>query len=220
MGRPRKDQNLPSATERMKTAFWQTLEEKPYDAIRVGDIVEKAQVNRNAFYYHYDNLDDLAYEALENILLPDLLMRLVGTLNDPSTGFEGIIDAFQSTGVFDKARLLSGEHGTARLLEIVKSNIRTVWYETFNVDSRTLGFDIQIIIEFLLGGIFAVLGTWREQPEGFDPEQLITSPYLRALMQAAVNALASAGKNAMVPILITADEIPNAPVVITNGDTA
>ena len=37
-------------------AFWQLLEEKPYSKITVQNIVERCQVNRNTFYYHFQDI--------------------------------------------------------------------------------------------------------------------------------------------------------------------
>ena len=34
-------------------AFWQLLEEKPYSKITVKNIVERCEINRNTFYYHF-----------------------------------------------------------------------------------------------------------------------------------------------------------------------
>lgn len=34
-------------------AFWALLEEKPFNRITVQNIVECCQVNRNTFYYHF-----------------------------------------------------------------------------------------------------------------------------------------------------------------------
>lgn len=34
-------------------AFWELLDEKPLSKITVKDIVERCQVNRNTFYYHF-----------------------------------------------------------------------------------------------------------------------------------------------------------------------
>ncbi|MCD8199877.1 MAG: TetR family transcriptional regulator, partial [Coriobacteriaceae bacterium] len=87
MARPRKEQDGPSALERMEEAFWEELEEKPYAKITVTDIVKKAQVNRNAFYYHHDDLDDLAHKAVSNLLLAggaNVIVELVG-MEDRST---------------------------------------------------------------------------------------------------------------------------------------
>ena len=40
-------------------AFWELLEEKPYNKITVHDIVERCQVNRNTFYYHFQDIPAL-----------------------------------------------------------------------------------------------------------------------------------------------------------------
>lgn len=39
--------------------FWQLLEEKPYSKITVQNIVERCQVNRNTFYYHFQDIPTL-----------------------------------------------------------------------------------------------------------------------------------------------------------------
>ena len=48
-------------------AFWQLLEEKPYAKITVKDIVDRCQINRNTFYYHFQNIPEL----LKNIIKKD-----------------------------------------------------------------------------------------------------------------------------------------------------
>lgn len=39
--------------------FWQLLEERPYSKITVQSIVERCQVNRNTFYYHFQDIPTL-----------------------------------------------------------------------------------------------------------------------------------------------------------------
>lgn len=41
------------------------LEDRPVDKITVKDIVEDCQINRNTFYYHFDDLPSLITEILE-----------------------------------------------------------------------------------------------------------------------------------------------------------
>lgn len=48
-------------------AFWQLLDEKPYNKITVKDIVERCQINRNTFYYHFHDIPEL----LEHIIKKD-----------------------------------------------------------------------------------------------------------------------------------------------------
>ena len=40
-------------------AFWQLLEEKPFNKITVQNIVERCALNRNTFYYHFQDIPNL-----------------------------------------------------------------------------------------------------------------------------------------------------------------
>ena len=44
----------------LSDAFWQLLEEMPYSKITVKEIVDRCQVNRNTFYYHFQDIPALA----------------------------------------------------------------------------------------------------------------------------------------------------------------
>ena len=48
----------------LTSAFWQLLEEKPYKKITVRDIVDRCQVNRNTFYYHFEGIPALMVRVL------------------------------------------------------------------------------------------------------------------------------------------------------------
>ena len=45
--------------------FWQLLEEKPYNKITVQDIVDRCHVNRNTFYYHFQDIPFLTEWSVE-----------------------------------------------------------------------------------------------------------------------------------------------------------
>lgn len=47
-------------------AFWLLLEEKPYSKITVKDIVDRCQINRNTFYYHFHDIPDLLETMVKN----------------------------------------------------------------------------------------------------------------------------------------------------------
>ncbi len=46
-------------------AFWQLLEEKPYNKITVQNIVERCQINRNTFYYHFQDIPALTEHSIK-----------------------------------------------------------------------------------------------------------------------------------------------------------
>lgn len=52
---------------RMDEALITLLEVKDLEYITVKEICEKAGVNRSTFYLHYESIDDLVNETMENI---------------------------------------------------------------------------------------------------------------------------------------------------------
>lgn len=50
----------------MNQALIELLNKKDYEFITIKEICKKAGVNRSTFYLHYDNIDDLLCEAIEN----------------------------------------------------------------------------------------------------------------------------------------------------------
>ena len=47
-------------------AFWQLLEEKPYNKITVQNIVDCCQVNRNTFYYYFQDIPALTEHSIKD----------------------------------------------------------------------------------------------------------------------------------------------------------
>ncbi len=45
-----------SRADAIKEAFMRLLNRKPLDKITVKEIVEECGINRNTFYYHYDDI--------------------------------------------------------------------------------------------------------------------------------------------------------------------
>ena len=46
--------------QEISEAFWQLLEEMPYSKITVKEIADRCQLNRNTFYYHFQDIPALA----------------------------------------------------------------------------------------------------------------------------------------------------------------
>ncbi len=51
----------------MNQALVELLNKKDYQFLTIKEICKKAGVNRSTFYLHYDNIDDLLYETIENL---------------------------------------------------------------------------------------------------------------------------------------------------------
>lgn len=48
----------------IKAAFLELLDEKPLNKISVRDIVERCGINRNSFYYHFQDIPSLLGEII------------------------------------------------------------------------------------------------------------------------------------------------------------
>ena len=59
--------------ELLKDAFWHVLESKPYAQIFIKDVVDEAGVNRKTFTAHYDSVDALMRECVEELIQKLLL---------------------------------------------------------------------------------------------------------------------------------------------------
>ena len=67
--------------EIIKDAFWEILEEKPYNKITVQDIVNRCRVNRNTFYYHFQDIPTLMTDSIED--WTEEVIQKYGTLTSP-----------------------------------------------------------------------------------------------------------------------------------------
>lgn len=57
MPRPHYKKGDDTARDKLEAAFWDALAEGPYEGISVVGLCRAAGVNKNTFYYHFDNID-------------------------------------------------------------------------------------------------------------------------------------------------------------------
>lgn len=62
--------------------FWQLLEERPYTKITVRDIVDRCQVNRNTFYYHFHDIPELLETTIKSSV--DQIIQTNGHFGSPT----------------------------------------------------------------------------------------------------------------------------------------
>lgn len=176
MPRPRLDCDTPSAIERMIDTFWQLLGERKYRNITVTDIVRRASVNRNSFYYHFNKLEDLAYRAIhEEVNRPPLVQGDgTGTVPDLQHWRKHVGELISTE---DERRR------TKRLTMIVGPNTDPVLYQAFHDNEREALLKVlardpedvdprtDLMLDFIVGGIMGILSRWLQMNErhGDDP---------------------------------------------------
>ena len=80
----------PFAKREIKNSFIKLLTERPISQITVKDIVEDCGVNRNSFYYHFQDIPSL----LEEIIV-EMTAKVIETLPEESTFEEKVTAALE-----------------------------------------------------------------------------------------------------------------------------
>ena len=156
MARPRKDQAEPAATERIKEAFWELLEENDLKHITVNMITQKASCNRGTFYYHFDSLDALLYAIIEEQLLSagGLPRDLFGLLSNEEKTLRDIC----LTQRIQRFGLMMKQAGHECVGPKVKTLVAKMWEEILCPnEGEELTENSRVMIEFSISGLIGVI---------------------------------------------------------------
>lgn len=156
MARPRKDQAEPAATERIKEAFWELLEENDLKHITVNMITQKASCNRGTFYYHFDSLDALIYAIIEEELLSagGLPRDLFGLLNNEERTLR---DTFLTQRI-QRFGLMMKQAGQECVGIKVKTLVAKMWEAILCPnEGEELTENSRVMIEFSISGLIGVI---------------------------------------------------------------
>ena len=66
-----------TARDKLEAAFWDALAEGSYEGISVVGLCRSAGVNKNTFYYHFDNIDELARAAAESLVETQFIYTVI-----------------------------------------------------------------------------------------------------------------------------------------------
>lgn len=161
MARPKLD-GTPDAVTRMMEAFWDCLEEKPFAAITVKDIAQHANVNRNTFYYHFEDMIDLARATLNASLVTEFSeLAHIFLLNNEKPA--ELPPHVGSPTQMRKIKLISGKHSTHELIELMKDAALKNAFALSGINEDDVSFEDLISLRFILAGIVDLWGSADER---------------------------------------------------------
>lgn len=160
MARPRKDDG-PSATERLENAFFQLLGTTPFRDITVSALVSTAKVNRNSFYYHFTDLDDLAYSAVSHLLISDIPRLIASGVSPDSERFDSLLAQAHEDGSLIRMLAVTGPHSTTALRNILEEAVAELWLSAFNL--RLIDLEPQEVatLRYVLAGALSLVRNLR-----------------------------------------------------------
>ena len=158
MARPKRIDGEPTARQRMEEAFWDMLGDMPYHKMTSRENCKRAGVSHNAFYYHFENLDEMARSLLDGLFIQELPYALLAMVDGDfgkSEDIKGIPDLPQR---LSRMRLLV-RSGSLELVNLVSDMVLEAWLQTIKADESALTKEDRIDLTFIIGGIMALLGS-------------------------------------------------------------
>lgn len=151
----------------IKETFVELLYEKPYSQITVKNIVEACGINRNTFYYHFDDIPSLVKEIIE-----DQALEIINEYPS-SNSIEECLEKVLNSGMKYKKAILHIHNSASRelyeksLLNVLEHSI-TQYINLLAEGKNIAEEDKQLIIKFYKCECFGIIIDWLDHgmPEG------------------------------------------------------
>lgn len=157
----------PFAKREIKNSFIKLLTERPISQITVKDIVEDCGVNRNSFYYHFQDIPSL----LEEIIV-EMTAKVIENLPEESTFEEKITAALQEINL--NKRMIYHIYGSSnrefyekQLMKICEHVTRT-YIRSREYSERVDSKDLEFVISYLKCELFGQLIDWLNHDMSYD----------------------------------------------------
>ena len=159
MPRPRKDNPEEKATFKIETTFWRLLEEEGYSEITVRRISQESGTNRNSFYYHYTDIEDLARKAFAHNASGEAADGLRQALLAQFQG-EGNARMVEAAVLPHSRRImLCARSESPFLCRLVRDLLQGIWFDALAINGDALSAAERLQAEFIFSGLVAALGS-------------------------------------------------------------
>lgn len=151
------------------------------------EIAQHANVNKNAIYYHFDNMFELGKCCINDAIPHEFAKSAFIGMGFDDNNIKKIAqsDAFKMRT--HHLSLVAGPHASKELTEYLKQRIVETWLDVFDVDKKTLSRENQLTLRFLLGGVMEILGTPHLVHENETlPLLLLHTPLVRSMIEQTI----------------------------------
>ncbi len=159
-----------------KNAFWELLADRDYRKITVTDVVREAGVNRK-FVLSLSSLPELADSAIlhqvESIPSTAPPIRTAIPRNNGETASPPRSPIQSSVSASTTWPCSAGPHSTLELTESLRDFCRLQMLSTLQRDPKNLDLKTDLMVEFTVGGMLAVLQRWPELSDTIEIKDLL-----------------------------------------------
>lgn len=158
-----KNRNAQRSIKLLEEAFTSLLTTKPYEKITVSDITRKADLNRGTFYAHFDSVDDLMRQTMDDVT-EKISASFSSSISDKSfiedpMPFLTKIGEFLTENLALIKRLVASNRLEPlfaalfeRLTEMLHERAQKMYPENGTLSLK--------VADFIVGGVIDVYGDW------------------------------------------------------------
>lgn len=174
-----------SCVKKTKRAFENALvelsKEYPFNKITVKMLCEKAELSRNAFYFHYADINDLIHSMEDSLALKaEELLSSIKDVDFPRNVYatvEGLINLFDENKdtccmLFDK----SFSESFIPRMSTLFCDFNYQYFVNYHGDAKKLRFEF--FYTFISSGFYGVLSHWLKNPEVMTKNEVIALVYI------------------------------------------
>jgi len=159
-------------------AFFDLIKEKGFDALTIGDLSERAMINRSTFYHHYKDKYDLAEKCLEerfNVLIRkmDRIQQEISTERQAFLNILNLLTHIEENA--DLYQLLFGRNGISIFISQLHSYIiKLLRFRFQNIPEINTQSVIpqSMFEEFLAGAYIGTIQWWLEHISEYSVEEV------------------------------------------------
>lgn len=174
-----------SCVKKTKKAFEESLvrlsADYPLNKITVKKLCEDAELSRNAFYFHFDDINDLI-KSIEDSLVSQAESRLeelkdIGFPKNVYATVEGLINLFDENR--DTCRMLFDKSFSTSFIErmsVLFCDFNYQYFVNYHGESKRVRFEFFYM--FISSGFYGLLRHWMENPEQMTKSEVIAMTYV------------------------------------------
>lgn len=156
MARPRYEDGEKSAYDRLVDGFWEMLACMPYGRMSVRELLRRTSLAKNTFYYHFDDMDDLARRAVATLTIPELPKLFISGAPATASNLGSMLLAPDNRLRLQRLSVLLSGNGSA-LQPLLTENVIEAWKEALGYHDEEVSEYIETLMAFAAGGLVSML---------------------------------------------------------------
>ncbi len=172
------DRRVQRTRESLHRALIALMIEKGYDAVTVGDIVDRANVGRSTFYAHYTDKEDLFDSGFKNFSKQLLGYQRAALATRGSFRERGFAFSLPFFEYVDGHRRVYHAIVGRRTGEVAMRKLRNLLAELVRNDLARLalgegpaGIPRNAVVQFVVGALMGVVTWWLDEKSSLTPAQ-------------------------------------------------